>query len=264
MPVGLVGVSVTVQVLVWRSNSRLLGMVQKSRLLDLLVDLWRIHLSILWQWSVLLPLVILRQGARELRQVTRWVVTELRKPVTDSQLGRLVGVYNECCYLSESLCSSLSPSIFMSLLLLNNTLVIMSYQSLVYYLPRCISDPRQDTIICAVCAVITVSITSYLMWNTFSECHFASEAAEDARQQLKHSAAAPQRETLSRPVLEKFQLTASAALENRKGCGRKTALSRVAKIVVAKAVLKRSQSTRKLAKKLTEKGHPVSKTPVHH
>ncbi|XP_043204893.1 uncharacterized protein LOC122372083 [Amphibalanus amphitrite] len=97
----------------------------------------------------------------------------------------------------------------MSLMLLNNTFIIMSYQSLVYNIPRCISDPRQDTIICAVCAVITVSITSYLMWNTFSECHFASEAAEDARQQLKHSAAAPQRETLSRPVLEKFQLTAS-------------------------------------------------------
>ena len=40
-------------------------------------------------------------------------------------------------------------------------------------------------------------------------------------------------------------------------------LSRVAKIVLAKAVLKRRQSTRKLAKKLTEKGHPVSKTTVH-
>ncbi|KAF0306462.1 hypothetical protein FJT64_022046 [Amphibalanus amphitrite] len=170
IPVGLVVASVTVQVLEWRSNSRLLGMVQESRLLDLLVDLWRIHLSVLWQWSVLLPLVILRQGARELRQVTRWVAAELRKPVTDSQLGRLVGVYNECCYLSESLCGSLSPSIFMSLMLLNNTFVIMSYQSLVYNIPRCISDPRQDTIICAVCAVITVSITSYLMWNTFSEC----------------------------------------------------------------------------------------------
>ena len=39
-------------------------------------------------------------------------------------------------------------------------------------------------------------------------------------------------------------------------------LSRVAKIVLAKAVLKRRQSTRKLAKKLTEKGHPVSKTTV--
>ena len=40
-------------------------------------------------------------------------------------------------------------------------------------------------------------------------------------------------------------------------------LSRVAKIVLAKTVLKRRQSTRKLAKKLTEKGHPVSKTTVH-
>ena len=37
----------------------------------------------------------------------------------------------------------------------------------------------------------------------------------------------------------------------------------MAKIVLAKAVLKRRQSTRKLAKKLTEKGHPVSKTTVH-
>lgn len=53
-------------------------------------------------------------------------------------------------------------------------------------------------------------------------------------------------------------------LENRRGRGRKTVLSRVAKIVLAKATLKRRQSTRKLAKKLTEKGHPVSKTTVHH
>lgn len=53
------------------------------------------------------------------------------------------------------------------------------------------------------------------------------------------------------------------SLRNRTGRGRKTVLTRVAKIVLAKAALKRRQSTRKLAKKLTAKGHPVSKTTVH-
>lgn len=52
------------------------------------------------------------------------------------------------------------------------------------------------------------------------------------------------------------------ALENRKGRGRKTSISRVAKIVLAKSVLKRHQSTRKLARKLTGKHHPVSKSTV--
>ena len=52
-------------------------------------------------------------------------------------------------------------------------------------------------------------------------------------------------------------------LENRRGRGRKTAMSRVAKIVVAKSVVKRHQSTRKLARKLGAKQHPVSKSAVH-
>ncbi|XP_043229039.1 uncharacterized protein LOC122385098 [Amphibalanus amphitrite] len=53
------------------------------------------------------------------------------------------------------------------------------------------------------------------------------------------------------------------ALENRAGRGRKTAMSRVAKIVVAKSVTKRHQSTRKLARKLSAKNHPASKSAVH-
>ena len=53
------------------------------------------------------------------------------------------------------------------------------------------------------------------------------------------------------------------ALENRGGRGRKTAMSRVAKIVVAKSVMKRHQSTRKLARKLSAKNHPASKSAVH-
>ena len=40
-------------------------------------------------------------------------------------------------------------------------------------------------------------------------------------------------------------------------------MSRVAKIVVAKSVLKPHQSTRKLARKLTTKQHPISKSAVH-
>ena len=52
-------------------------------------------------------------------------------------------------------------------------------------------------------------------------------------------------------------------LENHKGRGRKTSMSRVTKIVVAKSVLKRHQSTRKLARKLSGKQHPASKSTVH-
>ena len=40
-------------------------------------------------------------------------------------------------------------------------------------------------------------------------------------------------------------------------------MSRVVKIVVAKSVLKRHQSTRKLALKLSGKQHPASKSAVH-
>lgn len=53
------------------------------------------------------------------------------------------------------------------------------------------------------------------------------------------------------------------SLQSRAGRGRKTVLSRVAKIVLAKAALKRHQSVRKLATKLTAKGHPASKSTVH-
>lgn len=52
-------------------------------------------------------------------------------------------------------------------------------------------------------------------------------------------------------------------MENRTGRGRKSAMSRVAKIVVAKSAFKRQHSTRKLAQKLTAKNHPVSKSAVH-
>ena len=56
----------------------------------------RVHLSVLWQSSVLLPLVILCHGAWELRRQTRWISAELRQSVTDSRLGRLARIYNEC------------------------------------------------------------------------------------------------------------------------------------------------------------------------
>ena len=48
-------------------------------------------------------------------------------------------------------------------------------------------------------------------------------------------------------------------LENHKGRGRKTAMSRGRKIVLDKSVLKRQQTKRKLARKLTAKQHPVSR-----
>ena len=53
------------------------------------------------------------------------------------------------------------------------------------------------------------------------------------------------------------------SLENHTGRGRQTVLTRASKIVLAKVVQKRHQSMRKLATKLTAKGHPVSKTTVH-
>ena len=52
-------------------------------------------------------------------------------------------------------------------------------------------------------------------------------------------------------------------LESKPSRGRKSYISRVAKIVIAKSVLKRGQSTRKLARRLTASGHPVSKSAVH-
>ena len=45
--------------------------------------------------------------------------------------------------------------------------------------------------------------------------------------------------------------------------GRPSSLTRVAKIVISKSVGKRHQSTRKLTKRLTIRGHMSSKTVVH-
>ena len=52
-------------------------------------------------------------------------------------------------------------------------------------------------------------------------------------------------------------------LENRKDRGRRSAMSRGTKIVVAKSDFKRHLCTRTLAKKLTAKKHPVSKSAIH-
>jgi transposase len=52
------------------------------------------------------------------------------------------------------------------------------------------------------------------------------------------------------------------SLEDRSRSGRPSAISRVAKIVIAKSVGKRRQSTRKLASRLTQKGYPVSRESV--
>ena len=53
------------------------------------------------------------------------------------------------------------------------------------------------------------------------------------------------------------------SLEDAPRSGRPSKLHRVAKIVIAKAVGKRRQSTRKLARRLTAKGYPISKDAVH-
>ena len=52
-------------------------------------------------------------------------------------------------------------------------------------------------------------------------------------------------------------------LENKPGRGRKSSVSRVAKIVIAKSMVKRGQSTRKLERRLTASGHLVSKSTTH-
>ena len=56
---------------------------------------------------------------------------------------------------------------------------------------------------------------------------------------------------------------AGQPLENSISRGRKSPVSRVAKIVISKSVVKRGQSTRTLARNLAVMGCPVSKTTVH-
>ena len=56
---------------------------------------------------------------------------------------------------------------------------------------------------------------------------------------------------------------AGKGLENQEGRGRKSTITRIAKIVIAKSAFKRGHSTRKLSNKLSQRGHPVSKSSVH-
>ena len=53
------------------------------------------------------------------------------------------------------------------------------------------------------------------------------------------------------------------SLSDKPRSGRPLSLTRTAKIVISKSVGKRHQSTRKLAKRLTVRGHPTSKSAVH-
>ena len=53
------------------------------------------------------------------------------------------------------------------------------------------------------------------------------------------------------------------SLENLKGRGRKTAIVKVAKIVIAKTLCKKQKSTRKISQILKNKGFPVSHMTVH-
>ena len=52
-------------------------------------------------------------------------------------------------------------------------------------------------------------------------------------------------------------------LQHVPGAGRPSKISRVAKIVIAKSLGKIRQSTRKLAKRLKQRGHEISKSSVH-
>ena len=53
------------------------------------------------------------------------------------------------------------------------------------------------------------------------------------------------------------------SLVDKPRSGRPSSLTRVAKIVISKSVGKRHQSTRKLARRLTARGHKTSKTAIH-
>ncbi|KAI6661477.1 hypothetical protein LOD99_13350 [Oopsacas minuta] len=53
------------------------------------------------------------------------------------------------------------------------------------------------------------------------------------------------------------------SLENKPGRGCKSTITKIAKIVIAKSICKRHQSTRRLAKRLHSKGCPVSHVTVH-
>lgn len=56
---------------------------------------------------------------------------------------------------------------------------------------------------------------------------------------------------------------AGKSLGNKPGRGRKSTVSKIAKIVIAKSVGKRRQSARKLAKRLTRHGYPISRSTVN-
>ena len=56
---------------------------------------------------------------------------------------------------------------------------------------------------------------------------------------------------------------AGNSLENKPGRGRKSKIAKIAKIVISKSILKKHQSTRRLAKRLRSKGFSVSHVTVH-
>ena len=53
------------------------------------------------------------------------------------------------------------------------------------------------------------------------------------------------------------------SLQNKGGRGPKSSIPRVVKIILAKSISKRNQSTRKLAKRITASGFPITHGTVH-
>ena len=101
--------------------------------------------------------------------------------------------------------------ILLSLMLLNFTLVIMLYQTLIHSLPLCLAAPGVDTVTSVVCSVLSACFTASLLVGTFSCCHSAADVAAETRRRLKHAAAEPGRQPRA-PVLDRLQLTASGYL----------------------------------------------------
>lgn len=56
---------------------------------------------------------------------------------------------------------------------------------------------------------------------------------------------------------------AGEPLSDKKRCGRPSVQTKVSKIVLSKSLTKKRQSTRKLARRLTANGHPMTHMTVH-
>ncbi|KAI6651451.1 Histone-lysine N-methyltransferase 2D [Oopsacas minuta] len=60
-----------------------------------------------------------------------------------------------------------------------------------------------------------------------------------------------------------LRFKAGESLQNRKGCGRKTSVTMVPRVVIAKTIGKKMKSTQHISKNLQSKGFSISHVTVH-